>query len=481
MRDWIIWVKRGTSAPHSSEQPLNDADIERIKDIAIIQLDDTRTELERANAVAHSMNQRDNDSEVDEIKVDDDDEDSAWVDEDDQAMDDDATKDFVSPKRNGDLSEYNLDTYDEEDDGPASNNMLMTALVEQNVPQLHFFVYGEPTEYLGPHHGLLLSSMPCLEWLDYPVSLATGKEECMDTEDGPEIKIYSIDLLGTIYPDAVLGNLEETAAHVPEAAGTGKKKRKKAKRRSASEANHVDAILSLSWNRTTRQMLASWSADRTVKLWDLLRDPKEGTLRSFGKLHKDKVQAVQWNPTDPAVLLSGSYDRMVWVFDSRAPDASVGAVVGADVEAIRWDPWDNHGFYVSLENGMVVNDFDARTLPLDLDQPSPARFTIAAHDGAGCALDEHEDGTKRQVSLVAGRDLGLGEVFSAVWSPDDPLTLAAAGSKAKLQIWDVGANIGVHKVFGPRLAEAGRKLRERTTGGVIGVADDEEDSDDDEE
>ena len=78
---------------------------------------------------------------------------------------------------------------------------------------------------------------------------------------------------------------------------------------------------------------------------------------------------------------------------------------------------------------MVVN-FDARTLPSDLDQPSPARFTIAAHDGAACALDvnahirgclatagtdkmvkiwnvqEHEDGKKR-VSLVAGRDLGL--------------------------------------------------------------------------
>ncbi|KAH9047378.1 hypothetical protein EDB84DRAFT_1557597 [Lactarius hengduanensis] len=98
--------------------------------------------------------------------------------------------------------------------------------------------------------------------------------------------------------------------------------------------------------------------------------------------------------------------------------ASVGAVVGADVEAIRRDPGDNHGFYVSLESGMVAN-FDARTLPSNLDQPSPARFTIAAHDGAACALDmnanirgcittagtdkmvkiwnvqEHEDGTKR--------------------------------------------------------------------------------------
>lgn len=72
-----------------------------------------------------------------------------------------------------------------------------------------------------------------------------------------------------------------------------------------------------------------------------------------------------------------------------------------------------------------------------------------------------------------------GEVFSAVWSPDDPLTLAAAGSKAKLQIWDVGANFGARKVFGTRLAEAGRALKEKKSGGVISVADDEDDEGDD--
>ena len=66
-------------------------------------------------------------------------------------------------------------------------------------------------------------------------------------------------------------------------------------------------------------------------------------------------------------------------------------------------------------------------------------------------------------------------MFSAVWSPDDPLTLAAAGSKAKLQIWDVGANFGARKAFGTRLAEAGRALKEKKSGGVISVADDEDD------
>jgi len=36
-------------------------------------------------------------------------------------MDEDTTGEEIATKRNGDLSEYKLDTYDEDDDGPASS------------------------------------------------------------------------------------------------------------------------------------------------------------------------------------------------------------------------------------------------------------------------------------------------------------------------------------------------------------------------
>lgn len=76
-------------------------------------------------------------------------------------------------------------------------------------------------------------------------------------------------------------------------------------------------------------------------------------------------------------------------------------------------------------------NFDARTLPSNMNSPSPARFTLAAHDGAASALDvnphirgclatggtdkivkvwnviEDSDLEKRQVSLVISRDLGV--------------------------------------------------------------------------
>lgn len=73
-----------------------------------------------------------------------------------------------------------------------------------------------------------------------------------------------------------------------------------------------------------------------------------------------------------------------------------------------------------------------------------------------------------------------GKVFSVAWSPDDSLTLAAAGSKARVQVWDVGANAGARKALSSKLAEAGRTVKERTSGGVIGVASDDEDSSGDE-
>ena len=78
-----------------------------------------------------------------------------------------------------------------------------------------------------------------------------------------------------------------------------------------------------------------------------------GAIRSFD-VHKDKVQAVQWNAAEPSVLLTGSYDRTVRTFDSRAPDVGVGAVLGSDVKAVRWDPWESYGFYVSLPHNSAL-------------------------------------------------------------------------------------------------------------------------------
>ncbi|KAI6024820.1 transductin family protein/WD-40 repeat family protein [Pisolithus microcarpus] len=559
----VAWVKRGVAAQHPRKYVLDEKELERVSALAHIELEDARVELERAHKAAIKMGKG---AEGEEADDDDEDEDEEqWVDEEDDSMavDEIQTEETAETSAKKDeLSQYNLDGYDDDDEddeaaggfGPFSNikgltfyrdnaddpyitvkedpeddereeleilptdNLIVAAKTEDDVSQLEIYVYDDSQENVYIHHDLMLPNFPlCLEWLDFSPASSSGIQADGPAKFGnyiavgtmdPEIEIWSLDVVESMYPDMVLGRPDKTAAHVPVPAGTGKKKRKKVKQRPRSSIHHVDAVLGLSWNKTHRHMLASASADQTVKLWDLSRAPvadEDGTgesvpaVRSFDA-HKDKVQAVQWNQTEPTVLLSGSYDRTVRVFDSRAPDTGVGAVLGADVEAIRWDPWESHAFYVSLENGLVLN-FDARTLPTDLASPSPARFTVSAHDGAASALDvnplirgcictggadkvvkvwniDQTEGGKPSVSMVASRNLEVGKVFSAIFSPDDPLTIAAAGSKAKLQIWDVGANAGARKAFASKLTEAGKVIKERESTGLIGVvSDDEEDTD----
>ncbi|GAA5862109.1 hypothetical protein JCM8547_007742 [Rhodosporidiobolus lusitaniae] len=404
-----------------------------------------------------------------------------------------------------------------------TDNLIVAAKTEDDVSQLEIYVYDDSSENLYVHHDLLLPAMPlCLEWLDFCPGRTTestdrGNFVAVGTLD-PEIEIWSLDVVDGLYPDAILGpppkdpnapeptpapsSITDSSSSAATTGADGKKKKKKKPKKPKVVANaeyHVDSILSLSWNRAHRNLLASSSADKTIKLWDLSRDTSAPALRSFDSLHNDKVQSVMWNPKEPTVLLSGAWDGTVRVFDSRAPDGGVGTRVDSDVECLRWDPWEPASFLVSMENG-TVQAFDSRTLSTAVDagnvKGGKALWTLAAHDASVSSLDinplvkgcivtggtdnmvkvwnvEEQDG-KRNISLVTARDLGVGKVFSASWCPDDPTTLAVAGSKANLQIWDTATNPGVRSTFGDRLRALGKDMS-KTGGGVVGLAADEED------
>jgi periodic tryptophan protein 1 len=376
----------------------------------------------------------------------------------------------------------------------ATDNLLLAAKVEDELAHLEVYVYEDSADNLYVHHDIMLPAIPlCVEWLDIPVSKpgvekdSIGNFVAIGTFD-PDIEIWDLDTVDCMYPNAILGqggNAEEDK----------KKKKKKKKSKKANDEYHVDAVLALAANRKHRNLLASASADKTVKLWDL-HTAKCAKSYSY---HTDKVCALSWHSVESTVLLSGSYDRTAAIADMRAPGEQPMKVgVESDIENVRWDPHDPNFFYVSTERG-IIHYFDARTASKD-PAASKTVWKLQAHDESVSSFDLNPvipgfmatGSTDRTVklwnitpegpSLVVSRDFDVGKVFSTGFGPDKEVAfrLAVAGSKGTVSIWDTSTNAGVRKAFGQRVpskAEGDGAVEDR----LVGVDDDESSSSEEEE
>ena len=260
----------------------------------------------------------------------------------------------------------------------------------------------------------------------------------------------------------------------------------------ANDEYHVDAVLSLAANRQHRNLLASASADKTVKMWDL---NTEKCVQSYS-MHKGKVCSLDWHPTQSTLLLSGGYDRAVIATEMRAPDAKARQwTVEADVEQVRWNPHDPNYFFVTTEAG-TVHYFDARNVPSSGGISKPL-WTLQAHDGAVSSLDINltipefvvTGSDDKQVklwniqsnkpSMIVSRNLQVGRVFSAKFAPDEEVSfrLSVARSKGAVQVWDTSTNSAVRRTFAGRQAMPDGEVKER----FVAVPEDSSESEEDAE
>lgn len=241
----------------------------------------------------------------------------------------------------------------------------------------------------------------------------------------PEIEIWNTDVLDALEPEAVLGGL---------VAG---------KRRTLKPGSHRQAVMGLSWNREYRNVLASSSADSTVKLWDVTSQHCMLTLN----YHKDKVPVVHFHPVEANILLTASYDRVCAVTDGRSPSNGTWIGIPAKPESAAWDLAAPYCFFVSTERGEAFR-FDVRqtAAPLFQQQLHEGPCTALALNPAAPSLcaSAGEDGLVRLWSVesaglrpVAERNVGLGSVFACSFYESAPYLLAACGASQDLCLWDV--------------------------------------------
>jgi len=260
----------------------------------------------------------------------------------------------------------------------------------------------------------------------------------------PAIELWDLDVLDATEPALVLGG--------PDAVAPAKSAGKKERKARMKPGSHKDSVLGVAWNAEFRNVLASASADHTVKVWDIARGECAHTLAH----HVDKVQAVAWNPAAASVLLTGGFDHRAALADVRTPGGAVLSwALTADVECASWIPGEAEQFLVSTEDGHVTC-LDARR-----GGGGSALFVLAAHDKPTSTLSltaaapgllatgstdkavKLWDIRKGRPELLVTRDLRVGAVFATAFAGDAGRLLAAAGAKGTSTVWDVSCEAAV--------------------------------------
>jgi periodic tryptophan protein 1 len=344
---------------------------------------------------------------------------------------------------------------------------------------LEVHVYDQKKGSLYVHHDIPLPS--------YPLCLAHGQVSssgtignfCAVGTFSPGIEIWNLDVLNALEPSCILGGDDTTIADdlmrqqmMSEATGEKAPRSTRGGDKGLRPGSHKDAVMSLSWNQLHRQVIASGSADCTVKLWDVT----QAGLDSNGQCnagtfshHKDKVCAVKWHPKEATLLATGSYDRTVALLDARGGGKNVKSVkLKGDCEALAWDPCHPEYLTAASEDGTIscwdVRKFETST-PLwsfvanefggvsdfSYNEFVPGLLATCSTDKSVTLWDTCSQGGVPTANVpprpVGTKDMCCGKLFSVAFYPSSPWLVGSGGSGNMLALWDLSAEDSIRKRF----------------------------------
>ena len=305
-----------------------------------------------------------------------------------------------------------------------SDNLLLVGRADEEYSVVEVHVYNDTSLDLFCHHEIMLNAYPLAIELVRLEGLSLVAVATME----PCIELWDLDLVDAVEPCIILGKL--------------KKKKKKKKESKVSVKKHTNSVLCLSWNKNTPHLLASGSADHTVRVWDLSTHKCVETLP-----HPDTVQSVSWNPYNPSLLLSGCVDGSVRVYDCAREDKLIlSASLSSEVEKVVWDHFSPSHILACTENGRVF---------CISAESGDILLQISAHDGAvtdialstflpGLLVSTSVDKSYKVWELSPGEakclhsvSPGAGKLYCAGFSPDSPYVFAVGGEKHGLRVVDL--------------------------------------------
>ncbi|MGW8359038.1 nSTAND1 domain-containing NTPase [Streptomyces wedmorensis] len=207
------------------------------------------------------------------------------------------------------------------------------------------------------------------------------------------------------------------------------------------------------------QALATASADGTAQLWD--RDTAKASKRFVG--HYDAVQSVAFSP-DGRTLATASADRTVRLWDVATEKTRVVLTRHTDtVQSVAFSPDGRTFASVSADRTVRLWDVVTGTSPRPLVGHTGAVWSVAFSPDGRTVVTASDDKTARLWDVATGtsRAAFIGHtnaVLSVAFSPDGHI-LATAGRDHDVRVWDVllpTPAVAVQRIcrrVGPKLTE----------------------------
>jgi len=356
----------------------------------------------------------------------------------------------------------------------SSDAIVVVAKTEEEFAALEVHVYEQDSGNLFVHHDIPLPAFPlCLSHGDIGPTGSAGNF-CAVGTFGPGIEIWNLDVLNALEPLCVLGGEDTSMADEIMRLNMMNNSDKRHNNTltpqggSLKPGSHTDAVMALSWNKVHRQVIASGSADCTVKLWDITQARTDKANATTLNHHKDKVQSVLWHPTEGTLLATGSYDRTVALVDARSTENVKTVRIPGDCESLAWDPFNPQYLTAASEDGTVmcwdVRKFSTKTplwsivaseyggiSDLSYNPNVPGMMATSSVDKTVTLWDTMGNSPTHSPTAKMNKDMKVGKLFTLNFYPSSPWLMGCAGGSKEIAIWDMAQDDTIQKCFGDRI------------------------------